>query len=376
MVRIEKIDTRSKRDVQQFVMFPFKIFKGCPQWVPPIIGDIKLMLNRDKHPFYEHSVGDFFLAWRGDEIVGRLAVLENKPFNRYHETKKAQFYFFDSYDDQEVANALFERGFEWAKERGLNEILGPKGLSAFDGYGIQVEGLELRQMMNMMNYNLAYYPKLVENIGFEKEVDFVSCYVAPKTFHYPEAVHEIARRVEQRGTFQVKSFHSKKELMDWALRIGRAYNDTFVNNWEYYPLSDLEIDYVKNNILAFADPRLIKLITYKEDEVIGFLLGFPDVSAAMQRHNGRLTPWAIADLLLEMRRTEWISLNGVGVLPKYHGRGANALMYVEMEKTLRTFKFKHAEQTQMADTAVQVRKDMEKVGARIYKVHRVYHRAI
>jgi hypothetical protein len=112
MVRIEKIDTRSKRDVQRFVMFPFKIFKSCPQWVPPIIGDIKLMLNRDKHPFYEHSVGDFFLAWRGDDIVGRLAVLENKPFNRYHETKKAQFYFFDSYDDQEVASALFERGFE------------------------------------------------------------------------------------------------------------------------------------------------------------------------------------------------------------------------------------------------------------------------
>jgi hypothetical protein len=376
MVRIEKIDTHAKGDVQRFVMFPFKIFKGCPQWVPPIIGDIKLMLNRDKHPFYEHSVGDFFLAWRGDEIVGRLAVLENKPFNRYHETKKAQFYFFDSYDDQEVANALFERGFEWAKERGLNEILGPKGLSAFDGYGIQVEGLELRQMMNMMNYNLDYYPRLVENIGFEKEVDFVSCYVAPKTFHYPEEVHEIARRVEKRGTFKVKSFRTKKELMDWALRIGRAYNDTFVNNWEYYPLSDLEIDYVKNNILAFADPRLIKLITYKEDEVIGFLLGFPDVSAAMQRHNGKLTPWAIADLLLEMRRTEWISLNGVGVLPKYHGRGANALMYVEMEKTLREYKFKHAEQTQMADTAVQVRKDMEKVGARIYKVHRVYHRAI
>jgi hypothetical protein len=376
MVRIEKIDTRSKRDVQSFVMFPFKIFNGCPQWVPPIIGDIKLMLNRDKHPFYEHSEGDFFLARRGDEIVGRLAVLENKPFNRYHETKKAQFYFFDCFEDQEVANALFERGFEWAKERGLNEILGPKGLSAFDGYGIQVEGLERRQMMNMMNYNLAYYPRLVENIGFEKEVDFVSCYVAPKEFHYPEAVHEIARRVQQRGTFQVKSFRNKKELMEWALRIGRAYNETFVNNWEYYPLSDLEIDYVKNNILAFADPRLIKLITYKDEEVIGFLLGFPDVSAAMQRHKGRLTPWAIADLLFEMRRTDWISLNGVGVLPKYHGRGANALMYVEMEKTLRDYKFKHAEQTQMADTAVQVRKDMEKVGARIYKVHRVYHRAI
>jgi hypothetical protein len=376
MVRIEKIDTRSKGDVQRFVMFPFKIYKVCPQWVPPFIGDIKLMLNRDKHPFYEHSEGDFFLAYRGKEIVGRLAVLENRPFNKYHETTKAQFYFFDSFDDQEAANALFERGFEWAKGRGLNEIVGPKGLSAFDGYGIQVEGIERRQMMNMMNYNLDYYPRLVENLGFEKEVDFVSCYIDPTDYHVPGSVYEIARRVNERGTFNVKTFRSKRELMDWALRIGEAYNNTFVNNWEYYPLSTAEIQFVKSNILAFADHRLIKLITYKDDEVIGFLLGFPDVSAAMQRHGGKLTPWGIADLMLEMRRTEWISLNGVGVLPKYHGRGANALMYVEMEKTLRDFKFKHAEQTQMADTAVQVRKDMEKVGARIYKVHRVYHRAL
>jgi hypothetical protein len=376
MVRIEKIDTRSKGDVQRFIKLHFTIHKDCPQWVPPFIGDLKLMLNRDKHPFYEHSDGDFFLAFRGSEVVGRLAVLENKPFNKYHETTKAQFYFFDCLDDQEAATALFDRGFEWASARGLDEIVGPKGLSAFDGYGIQVEGLEHRQMMNMMNYNRDYYPRLVEAVGFEKEVDFVSCYIAPNDYHVPDAVYEIARRVNERGTFQAKTFKSKRELMDWALRIGRAYNETFINNWEYYPLSDKEIDYVKNNILAFADHRLIKLITYKNEEVIGFLLGFPDVSAAMQRHGGKLTPWGMADLMLEMRRTEWISLNGVGVLPKYQGRGANALMYVEMEKTLRDFKFKHAEQTQMADTAVQVRKDMENIGARIYKVHRVYHRKI
>ncbi|MEN4101056.1 MAG: hypothetical protein ROW52_14145 [Anaerolineaceae bacterium] len=376
MVRVEKIDTQSKRDVRRFIKLYFDIHKNLPRWVPPFIGDLKLMLNRQKHPFYEHSDGDFFLALRGDEVVGRLAVLENKPFNKYHETKKAQFYFFDCYDDQEAANTLFERGFEWARARGLNEIVGPKGLSAFDGYGIQVEGLELRQMMNMMNYNPGYYARLVETIGFEKEVDFASCYIDPKNFHIPESVYEIARRVRQRGTFQVKTFRSKRELMDWALRIGRAYNETFINNWEYYPLSDKEIDYVKNNLLAFADHRLIKLITYNDTEVIGFLLGFPDVSAAMQRHGGRLTPWAIADLLLEMRRTEWLSLNGVGVLPKYHGRGANALLYVEMEKTLQDYKFKHAELTQMAETAVQVRKDMVSVGAQIYKVHRVYHRSI
>lgn len=376
MLTVETVDTSSKNHVDEFVRFPFRLYQNCPQWVPPIIADMKSMLNRQNHPFYEHSDGDFFIARRGDEIVGRVSILENRPFNRYHETKKAQFYHFDSVDDQEVCDALFERVFEWAKSRGLNEVLGPKGLSAFDGYGIQVEGFEHRQMMTMMNYNWQYYQELVEKFGFEKELDFVSCYIDPKTFRMPEKVHEISRRVQERGTFRVKNFKSKRELMQWAYKIGKAYNDTFVNNWEYYPLSEREIEYVRDNILAFADHRLIKLITYKEETVVGFLLGFPDVSAALQRHGGRLTPWAMVDLLLEMKRTKWISLNGAGVLPEYQGRGGNALLYTEMEKTLRGSHFEHAEQTQMADTAVQVRRDMVNIGAKIYKVHRIFHKAV
>ena len=109
---------------------------------------------------------------------------------------------------------------------------------------------------------------------------------------------------------------------------------------------------------------------------MGFLLAFPDVSAALQRGKGRITPWGIVDIMMEMKRTKWVSLNGVGVLPEYHGRGGNALMYAEMEKTIKDYGFIHAEQTQMADTAVQVRKDMITIGAEIYKRHRVYHKDI
>jgi hypothetical protein len=375
MLQVDKIDTGDKKQVNEFVMFPFRLYQNCPQWVPPIISDIKVMLNSDKHPFYEHSFADFFVARRNGEIVGRIAAMENIPFNKTHDVKKAQFYLFESIDDTEVSSALFERAFEWSRARGLNEVVGPKGFSLFDGYGIQIEGSEHRQMMNMMNYNLAYYPGLVEDMGFETEVDFVSSYIKPEEFKLPEKVHEIARRVKERGSLKVKLFKSKRELMKWAIQIGRAYNNTFVNNWEYYPITDRETQFLVDNVIAFADHRLIKIITHN-DNVVGFLLGFPDVSAALQRAKGRITPWSIADMMLEMRRTKWISLNGVGVLPEFHGRGGNALLYTEMQNTLGDFGFEHAEQTQMADTAVQVRRDMENLGAKIYKVHRVYHRAI
>lgn len=375
MLKVDKIDTTSKSQVEEFVQFHYALYKDCPHWVPPFRSDIKLMLNRQKHPFYEHSDADFFVARRDGQVVGRVAVMENRPFNRYHGTKQAVFYLFDTLNEVEIPEALFEQAFDWAHQRGLEAIVGPKGFSAFDGYGIQIEGHDHRQMMTMMNYNYSYYPELMEKMGFSKEVDFVSCYMRSDQFDLPEKVREVAKRIEERGTFTVKSFSSKRELISWAWRIGETYNKTFVNNWEYYPLTKGEIKLLVDNLMVVANPRLIKLIMYK-DNIVGFLFAFPDVSAALQRHDGRITPWAIVDIMGEMRRTKWVSLNGVGVLPEFHGRGGNALLYSEMEKTIRGFGFEHAEETQMAETAVQIRRDMVNLGVTPYKNHRVYHRSI
>ena len=138
MVTTRQIDTRNKRDVETFVRFPFKLYANHPQWVPPLLIDVRLALNRDKHPFYEHSAADFFLAERGGEVVGRIAALENRRYNATHQTKQAQFYFFDCEDDTETAAALFGRVFTWATNRGLNQVVGPKWMSAFDGYRMQL----------------------------------------------------------------------------------------------------------------------------------------------------------------------------------------------------------------------------------------------
>jgi hypothetical protein len=214
---------------------------------------------------------------------------------------------------------------------------------------------------------------LVETYGFEKEVDFVSCYISASAFKLPDRIHELVSRVKERNSFEVKEFKSKKELIKWAWKIGQAYNNTFINNWEYYPFTQSEIKFIVDNLMTVADPRLIKIIT-KNDEVVGFMLGFYDVSEAMQRHGGHLTPWAILDLLITMKRTKWISLNGVGVLPQYQGRGGNYLMMEEMAKTIQQFaQFTDGELTQVAESAVQMRKDLENVGGKAYKNHRVYH---
>jgi hypothetical protein len=375
MLIVEKVDTSSKAQVRRFITIPYRLYANHPQWVPPFITDVETQLNRQKHPYYEHSVADFFIVVRDGRDVGRIAALENTRFNKYHGTKEAQFYLFECEDDQEAANALFEQVFEWARSRGLDHVVGPKGFGALDGYGILVEGYEHRQMMNMMNYNYPYYVRLVESLDFKKEVDFVSCYLNREVFHLPERVHRIAERVQQRGKLQVQKFTKKSDLRAWASRIGDAYNKAFVNNWEYYPLTEREIQFILGNMLTVADPRLIKIITY-EEQAVGFLFGFPDLSAAMQRAKGRLTPFSLVDLLLEMRRTKWVSMNGAGVLPEFQGRGGNALLYTEMENTLHDYNFEHADLTQVAETTVQMRSDLVNVGGKPYKNHRVFGRRI
>lgn len=376
MVTIEKVDTRDKTQVKRFVKLPHRLYKNFSQWVPLLDIDAYTYLNREKHPFFEHSDVDFFLAVRDGQDVGRIAAIENKPFNQYHGTNKADFYFFDSEDDPEIASALFGAVFAWARERGLDSLIGPKGMGPLDGYGILVFGHEHRNTMTMLNYNHAYYQQLVEVLGFEKEVDFVSCYLPAESFKIPERVERIAQRVMERGDLKVKRFKNKRELLQWADRIGKAYNASFVQNWEYYPLSQREIDFVVDNIMMVADYRMIKVITHKDD-VVGFLFAFPDVSSALQRAKGKLNPLSLLDLLLEMKRTKSVAVNGMGIMPEFQGRGGNAILYAEMGYTFMDVgQFEHVEMTQVAETTEQMRADLKNLNGVEYKNHRVYRKKL
>lgn len=376
MLAIEKIDLRQSAQVRRFIQLPHRLYRNSPFWVPPLNVDARAQLNPQKHPFYEHSDVDFFLAVRDGRDVGRIAAIENRPYNQYHHTRKANFYFFDCENDPEAAAALFETVFAWARARGLTSVVGPKGMGPLDGYGVLVFGYDQRQTMTMLNYNHPYYQDLVEAQGFTKEVDFVSCYLPADQFKIPERVERIAKRALERGGLRVQRFANKKELLQWADRIGVAYNQAFVRNWEYFPLSQREINFVVENIMTVADHRLIKIITHGEN-VVGFLFAFHDVSAALQRAKGNLFPFGLADILLEMRRTRTVAVNGMGILPAHQGHGGNAILYYEMGQTLLSFgQFSHVEMTQVAETTGQMRADLKNLNGVEYKNHRVYKKEL
>ncbi len=378
MVEIRAVNTEDKKQVKEFVQFHYDLYKNCPQWVPPFRNDIEIMLNKKKHPFYEHSDAAFFTARKDGKIVGRTAVLNNTSYNEYHKQNSGDIFLFDSIDDQEVANALFDAAAGWARSQGLDKLKGPKGFSLFDGYGVLVEGFERRQSMNFSCYNFSYYQKLYENYGFYKINEYVTMLADVNDFDMPEKVYKVAEIVKKRGKLKIKMYKNKAEIRKDAARIAQMYFDSFKNNWEYFPMTQREFDFFVENVLTFVDPGLLRFITDENDEIVGFLVNFPDISAAMQRHNGNLmNPALLIDMVLEMKKTECCAMNGLGLLEKYHKSGGNALLYASMMEIVKDYpQFRYVEAVQMAESAHEVQQEMATLGLKPIKRHRVYEVAI
>ncbi len=376
MLTIEKVDVTNRAQVKRFVDLPYRLYQDDPHWVPPLKMDVATMLNPKKHPFYEHSEADFFLAVRDGRDVGRIGALENTRFNDVHHTREGEFYFFDVEDDSDAAAALFTRAFEWAASRGLDAVIGPKGLSPFDPYGILQRGYEHRQTMTMLAYNFPYYIRLAEENGFVKEVDFISHIIDPSTFVLDARIPRIAQRAAERSNLRVHQFRSRWEIYRWAERIARTYNSSFVDNWEYVPLTEAEISFVVKQILPVARPDLLKLIVTEDDTPVGFVLTFPDISGSLQKMGGRIFSLGAISLIRELRTSNWVVANGIGILPEYQRRGGNALLYRELAEVFTRAGFDRYELTQVAETAVQMRKDLINIGGVPHKNHRVYRKVL
>jgi len=354
---------------------PFALYHGIPQWVPWFDADVRTLLDRS-HPFFQHSQGEFFLARHDGRAVGRLAVFENVRYNESHAVHHAQFYFFDSVNDRQVAVALFAAARDWALGRGLYALTGPLGIGATSGGGILVDGFDHRAAMTMMSYNLPYYRELLEGLGFAKYLDLYSYSLEPSTFRLADRVRNVAQIALKRGSFQVMEFRNKRELKKVADHVAEVYNTALGDHPESYSLSAGEIAQVTKDLMLVADPKLIKILTYK-GKVAGFLFGFPDLSKALRAGRGRLNPLSILHLLVELRRTNWLIINGAGILPEYQRLGGNALLYYELERTVRSSgRFRHVDLTQIAETTALMLRDIETLGAQRYKTHRVYTMAI
>jgi hypothetical protein len=371
-MKITEIDTTDRRQVRRFLRLPFRLYRQTSQWVPPLEGDARLMLDRRRHPFYRHSQAAFLLAERDGQIVGRLAVLDNRNYNAFNHERTAFFYLFECEDDREISQGLFEGAIAWARARGLDKILGPKGLTATDGMGLLVSGFEHRPALGIP-YNLPYYAGLVEAAGFEASGEVVSGYLS-REINFPERIHQLAEIVRRRRGLRVARYQNRRDLRALIPQLGKMYNAVLEGTSGNVPLTQDEIETIARQMLTFADPHLVKIV-FKDDEPVGFLFAYPDISAALQRTRGRLFPLGWIDVLLEFRRTRWVNINGAGMIEKYRGLGGTALLFSEMYKSVREGHFDHADIVQIGVENQNMQREMRDLGIDFYKTHRMYQRA-
>ncbi|MCS7178490.1 MAG: hypothetical protein RML46_00270 [Anaerolineae bacterium] len=373
MVHIHQVRTDNPQDVERFVGFPFRLYRGCPYWVPPLVSSARKQLDRERHPYYRHSDADFFLATIGKEVVGRIAILEPRKRNAYRGQRGAFFALFDSVDDEEVSRALFDAAFDWARRRGLETISGPEGFSAGDSLGVLVRGFEYLPALGIA-YNYPYYDRLIQEAGFQKQTDYFSGYL-PGSTQLPERIREIAERVKARRGFRVLTFRTKAEMRAIAPRVVEAYNAAFAENREFVPITGEDAQRIIDRLVNLTQPDLSKAVV-KGDEIVGFILGFPNVNRALQKCGGRLYPFGWAMLMWEFHHTDRIDFNGGGILPKYQGLGVDAIMFTELEKTVHERGFRHAEIVQVNEQNAKMMREMEGLGVNFYKTHRIYERPL
>jgi hypothetical protein len=369
-VAVLPVEPGDRSLIHEFIEFPHTLYRKSEYWVPRFRNDMQAIIMR-RHPFFQHSIGAFFVAESRGKTAGRVAVFQNNRYIAQHKIKCAHFYFFDCIDDNEVAHSLFRAVFDWARHRGMDSVMGPLGFGGTSGSGILVDGFDHRAAMTMMRYNHPYYEKLLVGAGFVPTMDLYSMYMDATSFALPPRVRSVAEKVLARGHFHVERFANKKELAKIATHLGNVYNGTLADHEENYPYTDAEIQKLTDALLTVADPKLIKVLMYK-DQVAGFVLAFPDLSGAIQRSKGRMHPISMVDLFLEFGRTDWLIVNGAGILPRYQKLGGNAVLYYELEHTAKQRHVRHVELTQIAHTTTLMLNDVETLGGKVYKTHRVY----
>ncbi|MBN1259989.1 MAG: GNAT family N-acetyltransferase [Anaerolineae bacterium] len=369
-MQIIKIDPGDRRAVQRFVKMPFALYAGNPYWAPPLLDDARAQLDPDSHPFYEHSVAAFFVAEQDGSPVGRIGVMDNRNYNTHLGRRDAFFGFFESSDDMTVSRALFEAAFDWARRRGLERMLGSKGMIGADGCGILVEGFDYLPALGLP-YNYPYYDALVKDAGFEKESDRLSGYFTGR-LTLPERFREIAGKVKARRGYRIKSFKTKDEMRAWIPKVKAVYEDSFEGGG-FYPPTDAEMEKSARDIISVATPETIKLVL-KEDEVIGFIFAYRNVGRALQKANGRLFPLGWYYLQREQKHGRAIDGNGIGVLKRYHGMGASILLYAELADTLQRMGYDSIEAVLVGEENHESRSAAESLGVVWCKRHRSYFR--
>lgn len=345
-ITIREVETSS--DIKEFVNFQFKLYKNEKMWVPPLKADERNSITPEKNPAYNFCDLKFWIAYKDDKPAGRIGVILNRRENRDVAKKVARFTRMEFINDIEVCKALFETAELWAKFMGYDIIHGPLGFSNLDHQAVLIEGHEHLPSV-ASEWHMPYYKELIEKCGYVKEMDWVEFRLTiPETL--PEKVVRVAQIISQKEGVQIRSYNKTKEMMPYADELFDLLNVAFGDLFSFVPLDDKMKQFYIEKFIPMLSPKFVKLIFNKDEKLIGFIIGLPSLSKAMQKAGGSLLPFGWWHLLQAYKKCDTIDLLLTGMDPRLQGMGYAALLMVEMLTTAKNNGAKWVETTGMIET--------------------------
>ena len=364
---------RGRAELKRFLHLPWRIYADDSVWVPPLLHDLKSVLDRGRHPFHRHAEVEYFLAWRGGDVVGRIAAIVNHRHNEFHEERLGHFGFFECIDDAEVAGALLETAEAWLRERGMERVQGPMSFSTNEesGLGMLVDGFEHPPAV-MMAHTPRYYPALVEAAGYDKAKDLLAYWLDDP--NPPERLVRGVARLQKAGRVRIRSL-DMRDFAGEVERIEAIYNSAWERNWGFVPMTEEEFANLAKQLKPVVNPKLCA-IAEVEGEPVGFALALPDYNRALRYVNGRLLPFGIFKLLWHQRKIDAARVLTLGLKPGYRRMGLDAMLYLHIFREGVKEGFYRAECSWILEDNWDMRRGLERMGARVYKTYRIYEKTL
>ena len=320
-------------DLELFIKFPMELYKGNPYYVPPLINEEKSIWMKEENPALQYSEAAQFLAYKGENIVGRIAVMINHKEEKELGIRKVRFGWLDFIDDIEVSKSLINTAIEYAKSKGISKIEGPMGFTNLDKAGMLTKGFDkLATMIGI--YNFDYYPKHMEQLGLVKEKEWVEFEINfPDTL--PDKVEKFSRLIAEKYELELVKFKTKKDILPLVDSMFKLLDDTYKNLSTYTPITEEQIKHYKEKYFKFIDKDYIVCIKDKSGSLISFAITMPSYSKALQKAKGKLFPFGWWHLLNAGKKNDRANFYLIGIHPQYQKRGITAIIFKEIYETFK-----------------------------------------
>lgn len=379
-VIVRKVE--NQKDFKAFFEFPWTLYKGDPNWVPPLLSMRRDLLNKQKNPSWEYIEGDFFAAWRGDKIVGTIAAFINNRHNEFHQEHIGWFGAFDVYDDQEAATALLDTAAEWVKVRGFDAIRGPQTFTTHEDVGILVDGFVPPVLL--MPYNYPYYGKLVANAGFEKAMDVYSFYLSRQgaiEHATSDRLERLTKAVMKRNKITVRKI-DRKRLKEEFVLFKEIYNAAWDKNWGFVPMTPKELDALVNSLGQFFEPDFA-FFADVDGQPAGFIMGIPDFNQVLRLanpHPGEPEIFTLLKALWYWKLNpviDWVRIPLMGVKEIFRNKGVDAVLYYHvLDAIMKSKSIQHSDSGWILEANENMVSIAKSFGSEIYKTHRFYEKKV